>query len=105
MNKIFRMALLNTFGTALYIFLVGIFIYYASIVKIGKASRFLAPIAMLLLFVSSAAITSYLVFGKPAILYLDGKKKDALTLIIYTLSALSVITILVLVVLIALNFK
>lgn len=40
------------------------------------------PITMLMLFVCSAAITGFLVFGKPAMLYLDGKKQDAIQLLI-----------------------
>lgn len=40
----------------------------------------IAPIAFLLLFVISAAISGALILGRPVMLYLDGKKKDALLL-------------------------
>jgi hypothetical protein len=82
MSKILKVALMNAVGTALYITAVGVFMYYGTQVKIGRANAFLAPIAMLCLFVFSAALTGSLIFGKPALLYMDGKKKDALSLIL-----------------------
>lgn len=60
----------------------------------------LVPITVLLLFVSSAAITGFLIFGKPAQMYVDGKKKEALSLLTYTLTVLSVITVIALITLI-----
>jgi len=51
----------------------------------------LAPIAMLMLFVVSAAITSMGVFGRPLMWYLDGKKKEAVELAISTISVLVII--------------
>ncbi|MBU0545958.1 hypothetical protein KKA13_01760 [Patescibacteria group bacterium] len=49
----------------------------------GRASNFLMPLLLLLIFVISAVITGLLVLGKPVLLYWDGRKKDA----IYFLSA------------------
>lgn len=51
------------------------------------------PMAMLMLFVCSAAITGFLVFGKPMMRYIDGKKKEAISLLTYTLGMLFIITI------------
>jgi len=62
----------------------------------GKADNFLMPVAMLLLFVLSTAITGALVLGKPILLYLDNKKEDALKLFGWTLGWLAVMVILVL---------
>ena len=62
----------------------------------GKADNFLMPVAMLLLFVLSAAITGALVLGKPILLYLDNKKEDALKLFGWTLGWLAIIVIIVL---------
>jgi hypothetical protein len=100
MNKIFKTAFLNAIGTTLYIGAVGSFMYYGSMIKIGKKANFLAPIAMLLLFVFSAALTGSLIFGKPALLYVDGKKKEALTMLSYTLLIFFAITFLTIVLLI-----
>lgn len=94
MNKVMKTALMNTLATAFYVAAVGTFMYYGTMVKIGKTAQVLGPIAMLLLFVFSAALTGYLVFGKPAILYVDGKKKEALGLLGYTLTFLFVLTLL-----------
>ena len=43
----------------------------------GPKDTALTPVFVLLLFVISAAVTGYLVAGKPLMLYLDGAKKDA----------------------------
>jgi hypothetical protein len=93
MKQIKKTALVNSLLTALYIIAVGAFMYYGSQVKIGKDNAFLAPIAMLLLFVFSASLTGFLVVGKPLQLYIDGKKKEALSLLFNTLLFLFIITV------------
>ena len=44
----------------------------------GKVTSFWGPLAVLLPFVTSATIVGSLVLGRPVLLYLDGKKKQAL---------------------------
>ena len=51
----------------------------------GEEDSFLTPLFTLLLFVVSASITGLLVLGKPVLLYLNGQKKEALTLLFATL--------------------
>ena len=85
MNNIMKKAFLNSLLTSLYIVAVGLFLYYGSLIKLGRANTFLAPITLLFLFVFSAAFTGFLLLGKPAQMYIDGKKKEALSLITYTL--------------------
>lgn len=102
MKEIQKTALVNALLTALYIVLVGSFMYYGSLIKIGRANAFIAPIALLLLLVFSAALTGFLIFGKPAQMYVDGKKKEALSLLTYTLSFFSIITIAAIILLILL---
>lgn len=99
MNKIRKTALLNALLTTLYIILVGGFMYYSSTIKIGRENTFLVPVALLLLFVCSAALTGFLIFGKPAQMYVDGKKKEALSLLFNTLGIFSIITFFALVLL------
>ncbi|MCL4406014.1 MAG: hypothetical protein M1586_01875 [Patescibacteria group bacterium] len=53
-------------------------------------SEILASIIMLLLLVVSVGTMAMLIFGKPVIWYLEGKKKEALLLIFYTLGFLFV---------------
>jgi hypothetical protein len=94
MNHIKKTALVHAVATTLYIMAVGGFMYYGTLIKIGRNNTYLAPIALLLLFVLSAAVTGFLIFGKPAQLYVDGKKKEALSLLTYTLGIFFAITIL-----------
>jgi hypothetical protein len=84
MSRIWQRALLNSFLTCLYIYAIGLFIFYAGSIKLGKANVFLAPIAFLMLFVFSAGLTSFLILGKPVLMYIDGKKKEAIYLLGYT---------------------
>ncbi|MCL4417394.1 MAG: hypothetical protein M1365_11970 [Actinobacteria bacterium] len=92
MNKIIKRALVDSFGTALYIVLVVSFLFSLQAFN-SHEDIMLIPVAMLLLFVSSAAITGFLVFGKPVMLYIDGKKREAVMLLGYTLCILVLITI------------
>jgi hypothetical protein len=101
MKEIRKTALINALATALYVAGVGSFIYFGGTMKIGKANFILIPISFLLLFVLSAAITSFLIFGKPAQMYVDGKKKEALSLLTQTLFFFSIITIFALISLIS----
>lgn len=103
MDAIKKSALINSIATAGYIVLVGSFMFWGSTIKIGRSNSFLAPITLLMLFVFSASITSYLIFGKPAQMYIDGKKKEALSLLTYTLVFFSIITLIALVLLVTLT--
>lgn len=92
MNKIRKTALVNAALTTLYIVAVGCFMYFGSLIKIGRSNSFLVPVTLLMLFVMSASITGFLIFGKPAQMYIDGKKKEALSLLTQTLVFFSAIT-------------
>lgn len=94
MDEIRKTALVRALLTTAYIAMVASFMYWGGTVKLGRVNTILVPITVLMLFVSSAAICGYLVFGKPAQMYIDGKKKEALSLISQTLIFLFVITIL-----------
>jgi hypothetical protein len=96
-----KSALINASVTALYIVAVSLFMYWGGSNKIGQRATVFIPIAFLMLFVFSAAFTGFFVFGKPTLMYLDGKKKEAVTLIGYTLTILFGYTILALVILLA----
>jgi len=95
MNKIIKSAFINAIGTTIYIIIVASFIYYLQENVPKEINTVVIPIAMLLLFVFSAALTGILVFGKPVMLYLDGKRKEAISLIGYTLGILLTITVFV----------
>ncbi len=93
-NTILKPAALNASGTALYVIFVSFFLFYApQFFGENKEDTVFIPIAMLLLFVLSAAITGFLVIGRPVLWYLDGKKKEAVSLFMTTVGFLFVITL------------
>jgi len=85
MKSTIKYAAMNSLGTAIYIVLVVSLIYFFGNRFPEDGKTLLAPIVMLMFFVFSAAFTGTLVFGRPIIWYLDGKKKDAVLLLAYTL--------------------
>jgi hypothetical protein len=95
-------AFINSLLTSLYIVAIGLFLYYGTMMKFGRNS-FIAPISLLFMFVFSAALTSYLLLGMPARMYIDGKKKEALSLITYTLGFFFAFTLIALLFLILLT--
>lgn len=99
MKEIKKKAFVNSLLTSLYIVAVGLFLYYGAMMKFGRNS-FIAPISLLFMFVFSAALTSYLLLGMPARMYIDGKKKEALSLISYTLGFFFAFTLIALLLLI-----
>ena len=94
MKEVAKYAWIDAIGTALYVAIVALFIYFLGRSGISDVS-FLIPTAMLMLFVFSAAFTGVLVFGRPIMWYLDGKKKEALSLIVYTLGIFLAITVII----------
>lgn len=94
-----KYALLDALGTAMYVSLVASFMYFAG-QNAPKEDGFFVPVAMLMLLVLSVAIVASLIFGRPVMWYIDGKKKDALRLLLHTLGIFAVITFVVLILLV-----
>ncbi len=95
-NKIVKHALLNALVTALYIVaLVSSVFYVPKLLGLENVETTLIPIGMLCLLVFSAALTGFLMFGRPVLWYLDGKKKEALSLLAWTLGFFFVITVVI----------
>ncbi len=97
-TSIIKYALANALWTALYVILIVTFMNSAPAI-FGHGQSVLIPIVMLLLFVFSAALCGALFLGRPILWYLDGKKKEAVTLFAYTLVVFLVVTVLMLLVL------
>ncbi|MDD3888009.1 MAG: hypothetical protein PHN19_04495 [Patescibacteria group bacterium] len=95
-------SLLNALCVCVYVLLVS-FIMYNGNTLFGKEDNFLMPIAFLLLFVFSAALTGTLVLGRPIMFYLDNKKNEAVRLFFYTLGWIFIFMIFVFTLLIALK--
>ncbi len=94
-KDILKYASISAVGTALYIGLLVSTIAYMSQFFEDRPETIVGPIIMLMLFVLSAAITSSLVFGRPLLWYLDGKKKEAVLLLCYTLLVLAILVMLI----------
>lgn len=71
-------AFLHSLGVVAYIIVVSCLMFNVERIFGGQEDTVLAPVAFLLLFTLSAAIVGLLVFGRPVMLYLDGKKKEAM---------------------------
>lgn len=68
----------------------------------GEGDTFV-PIGILMLLVVSAATVGLLIFGKPVMMYIDGKKKEAVTLVIYIIADLAAATALLFVIMAFIN--
>lgn len=98
--KTFRQSLPYSAGAVLYVAVVATVMRNAErLFSDGKPDSALAPIGMLLLLVVSAATMGMLVFGKPLMLYIDGKKREGVMMAVCTIGQLAAITILLFVVL------
>jgi len=83
---------------------VGVLIYVSAVAWLlqngekifGKMQNFWGPVAFLLLFVFSAAITGALVLGRPVWLFLNNQKKEAMRLFSYTIAWLFIVTVIML---------
>jgi len=62
----------------------------------GQGEAFIGGVAMLLLLVFSVAVMGLTIFGRAILWYLDGHKKEALTLVAYKLGFLFVILVIIL---------
>lgn len=100
LRGILRYAFLNSFLTALYVYLVANFIFFLDTLSPGHVSSVFIPVAMLMLLVFSVAVVGSLIFGRSVMWYIDGKKKEAVVLLSYTLGILFLIIVLVFLVLV-----
>lgn len=96
--NVIKQGVMNALGVILYIIILVTLMFNLSSSNIEDT--ILAPIVMLMLLVFSAAFTGSLVFGLPILWYLDGKKKESLKLLMYTLGTLLLIILLVFLVII-----
>jgi len=63
----------------------------------GKHDKAFTPVVVLMLLVLSATVTGSLMFGQPAMWYVDGRKKQGLQLLGFTLISFAAITLLAMV--------
>ncbi len=81
--------IINALAGLLYIVLVVSFLYNAS-AFMGKEETIFIPIAMLSLFVFSAASMGYIFLYQPLQLFLEGEKKKSVDLFLKTLGVFAI---------------
>ncbi|MCX6763904.1 MAG: hypothetical protein NTZ97_04225 [Candidatus Moranbacteria bacterium] len=104
MKKIIISGLIFALLEAVYVFLVALFM--------NSANKFLGPgpdgpngpnmigiVIFLLIFVLSAAVSGALILGRPILLYLDNKKREALELFGATLGWIFILLVILLIIL------
>ena len=89
--------LYNAFGAALYIFLVVTVMTLVTQPLRDKPDTFFAPITVLFMLTLSVAVMAYLFFYQPLLLFINGKKKQAVDLFVKTVGYFAIFTALVLV--------
>ena len=94
-KKLVKFAFLSALGQAAYILLIALFVLYTGRLE-GNEPGILPIITFLLLFVFSASLSGALILGKPILLYLEGKKKEAIMLFGLTLGWLMLFLIITL---------
>jgi hypothetical protein len=81
--------ILNALAGLLYIVVVVSLLFYSPLF-LGKEESILIPVAVLSLFVFSAACMGYIFLYHPLMLFLDGEKKRSVNLFLKTLAAFAV---------------
>lgn len=87
--------MINSLMATAYIAIVVIVMSFGSKMMAKEDSLF-APIAMISLFTLSAAVMAYLFCLQPILLYLDGKKKQAVKLFLQTVGVFGLSTLVLL---------
>ncbi len=96
MNKI---PLANALCAAIYIFFVVSVMNFITKPLRGKPDTFLAPITVLFMLTLSVAVMAYLFFYQPAMLFIEGRKKQAVDFFMQTVGIFAAVTVLILVLL------
>lgn len=94
-SKLIFLSFLSALGTAVYVALVALIISHGEKI-FGKMANFLGPVAFLLLFVLSAAITGALTLGYPAMLYFNGQRSEAVKMFFCNIGWLFLFTLAIL---------
>lgn len=91
--------IVNALGASAYIVLVVMVMNYVTQPLRNKPDTLFAPIVMLFVLTLSVAIMAFLFFYQPLLLFVEGKKKEAVNLFIKTVAVFAVFTTVVLVLL------
>lgn len=90
-----RNPFLNAITAALYIIIITLIMDYGT-KHIPHPNSFMAPIAIVSFFTLSAAVMAYVFGYQPLLLFIDGKKKEAVNLFLKTVAVFAGITAVIL---------
>ena len=91
-SKILNQAIVSSAGVFLYVCLIAWILKNADRLFDSMENDIRGPILFLMLFVFSASVVGLSVFGRPVYLFLSGSRKEAVTLLLYTVIGLFVLT-------------
>lgn len=94
-----RNPIINALSASAYIILVVTVMTFVTQPLKNKPDTFLAPITALSVFTLSAAVMAFLFFYQPLLLFIDGKKKEGVSLFVKTVGFFAVFTAVVLILL------
>ena len=92
MKKEMKQGFIQALGVLLYCGLIGTVMQNGNTL-FGKQDTFMTPIAVLTMLCVSVLICALIVFKKPYELFFDGKKKEALNVVVYTAVSLLVVVV------------
>lgn len=84
--------IINAFCASAYIFLGVVVMSLVTEPLKNKPDTFFAPIVFLSLLTLSVAVMAFLFFYQPIVLFIEGKKKEAVNLFIKTVGVFAIIT-------------
>lgn len=88
--------IINALGASAYIILVVSVMNYITRTQGSKPDTILAPITFLSMFTLSVAIMAYLFFYQPVLFFIEGKKKEAVSLFVKTVGVFAAFTTVIL---------
>jgi len=91
--------LINALSASAYIFLVVTVMTFVTNPLKNKPDTFFTPIIVLFVLTLSVVVMAFLFFYQPVLLFIEGKKKEAVNLFIKTVGIFATITIFVLILL------
>ena len=94
-----RNPIINAFSASAYIILCVTVMSFVSQNLRNKPDTFFAPIVFLSLLTLSVAVMAFLFFYQPLMLFIEGKKKEAVSLFVKTVGIFAAITMVALILL------
>ena len=85
--------IINALSASAYIILIVSVMTFVTQPLRNKPDTFFAPITMLFVLTLSVAVMAYIFFYQPLLLFIEGKKKEAINLFVKTVGVFAVFTV------------